>query len=55
MNQVEKMLHEIEQVRFWGSMQIDFQNGQVTLIRKTETFKPQSQGTTHEANRYTTR
>jgi len=53
MSQVEKMLHEIEQARFWGSMQIDFQNGQVTLIRKTETIKPQ--GTTHETNRYTTR
>jgi hypothetical protein len=55
MSQVEKLLREIEQARFWGSLQVDFQNGQVTLIRKTETFKPQQQGTTHEANRYTSR
>jgi hypothetical protein len=44
MNQVEKMLREIEQARFWGSLQVDFQNGQVSLIRKTETIKPE--GTT---------
>ena len=49
MNQVEKKLREVEQARFWGSVQDDFQDGRVKLIRKTEAIKLQ-QGTTREYN-----
>jgi len=40
MNKLNEMLQKAQQERFWGSIQIDFQEGAVVLIRRTETFKP---------------
>jgi hypothetical protein len=37
--QVLALLQDAEQANFWGSIQIDFRNGQATLIRKTETLR----------------
>ncbi len=34
------VLTEIERRRFFGSLEIKFEAGRVTLIRKTETIKP---------------
>ena len=34
-----QMLAELGRAYFWGSLQIDFQNGQIILVRKTETMK----------------
>ncbi len=34
------VLAEIERRRFFGSLEIKFEAGRVTLIRKTETIKP---------------
>jgi hypothetical protein len=36
---VEKYLNEVKQRRFWGSLQLDFQDGQLVLIRKQGTIK----------------
>lgn len=37
--QIEKVLEEARRGRMWGNIQIDFQDGQPVVIRKTETFK----------------
>jgi len=36
---ISKILDELTRARFWGCIQIDYQNGEPTLIRKTETTK----------------
>ena len=36
---IEKYLTEVQQKRFWGSLQLDFQDGVLSLIRKEETIK----------------
>jgi len=36
---IPELIAELKRGRFWGSLQIDFQNGEVLLIRKTETLK----------------
>jgi hypothetical protein len=47
---IPQMLSELTRARFWGSVQIDYQNGQPVLVRKTETFKPleSTRGNTRE-------
>jgi len=39
-NAVE-VLAQIAKERFWGNVQFDFQDGEITVIRKTETIKVQ--------------
>ena len=39
MNEVIKMLEKAQKEKLWGNLQIDFHNGEVVLIRKTETTK----------------
>jgi hypothetical protein len=34
------LLDQLRRSRFWGNVQLDFHDGEITLIRKTETFKP---------------
>ena len=36
---LEKMLNELRASKFWGQVQIDYQNGEAVLIRKTQTYK----------------
>lgn len=40
MNAVADVLHELEQQRFYGSVELKFEAGRVVLLRKTETIKP---------------
>jgi len=52
---IPSLLAELTRSRFWGSVQIDYQNGEPTLVRKTETTKVVSNFThggdnRHEAN-----
>jgi hypothetical protein len=47
--QVKDLISEIERVRFWGNIQLDFQGGRLVLIRKTETIKP-VENNSHEAH-----
>jgi hypothetical protein len=37
---VDKYVRQAEETRLWGTLQFDFQDGQLTLIRREETFKP---------------
>lgn len=37
---ISEILHELEQTRFYGSLEIKFEAGHVVLLRKTETIKP---------------
>jgi hypothetical protein len=34
-----QLLSEAERERFWGSLELTYQDGQTVLVRKTETFK----------------
>ena len=36
---ISKILDDLTRSKFWGSVQIDYQNGEPTLVRKTETTK----------------
>ena len=35
-----ELLRDLEQTRFYGSLELKFENGRVVLVRKTETIKP---------------
>ena len=37
---IDQILHELEQRRFYGSLEIKFEAGRMVLIKKTETIKP---------------
>ena len=39
MTKLIEMLRKLEQERFYGSVQIDFQAGDASFIRKTQTYK----------------
>lgn len=39
---IDKYISEAQQKRFWGSLQLDFQDGILSLIRKEETIKVRS-------------
>ncbi len=36
---IEKYINDAQQRRLWGSLQLDFQDGVLALIRKEETIK----------------
>lgn len=52
---IEKVIREAEAQRLYGQIQLDYQDGRLVLIRKTETIRPTHsnapQGKTH-ANTY---
>ena len=35
---IEKVIEDLTHSRFWGGLELKFQNGQVVLIKKTETI-----------------
>ena len=39
MTKIIEMLRQLGQERFYGSVQIEFQAGDVSFIRKTQTYK----------------
>jgi len=39
LNEIIAMLEKAQSQSFWGQIQIDFQNGAITIIRRTETIK----------------
>lgn len=43
---VNTILAQARDQRLWGSIQIEYQDGRITVIRKTETIKPTAEGTT---------
>lgn len=36
---IERFIREAEATKLWGSIQLDFQDGQLSLIRREETVK----------------
>ena len=49
MNDLIKLLRQLEAARFYGSVEVKFESGQVVVIRKTESIKPAV--TNHRENR----
>jgi hypothetical protein len=48
-NDLDRMLCQLEQDQFYGSLELKFEAGRVVLLRKTETIKPDEQ--CHRNNR----
>lgn len=44
MNELVQLLRQLEQSRFYGSLEVKFEVGVVTVIKKTESIKPGSAG-----------
>ena len=40
MNELIELLHKLEASRFYGALEVKFEAGTVTVIRKTESIKP---------------
>jgi len=40
MNELVQLLRQLEQARFYGSVELKYEAGRVVLIRKSETLKP---------------
>jgi hypothetical protein len=38
--ELNDLLHDLENRRFFGSVELKFESGRVVLIRKSETLKP---------------
>ncbi len=42
MNELTQLLRQLEAARFYGSLEVKFEAGKVTLIRRTETINPRA-------------
>jgi hypothetical protein len=42
-----QLLGEAERDRFWGSLELSYQDGQLVLVRRTETFKIRQENYSH--------
>ena len=53
-----QFLRQLEQSRFYGSVELKYEAGRVVLIRKSETLKPNepsdrnNRGMSHDANQH---
>ena len=50
MKQALELLERARQERFWGSVQLDFQNGEITIIKKSETIKIRQENNSPNGN-----
>lgn len=51
---IPDLTHELERTRFYGSLELKYEDGRLVLIRKTETYKPPMEhptGNDHNRNR----
>lgn len=39
-HEIRELTAELERSRFYGSLELKYEDGRLVLIRKTETFKP---------------
>lgn len=39
MNKVIEILRQLESSRFWGKLEVEMRDGEVTILRKSETLK----------------
>ncbi len=49
MDEVIRLLRQLEAARFYGALEVKFEAGKVTLIRRTETINPRAR---EAPNRY---
>lgn len=40
MNELTQLLRQLEAARFYGSVEVKFEAGRITIIKKTESIKP---------------
>jgi len=40
MNEAMRLLENLQRERFYGSLEVKFENGHITIMRKTETILP---------------
>lgn len=52
-NALSDFLRDLEQSGFYGSVELKFENGRLTLARKSETIKLESRQTNYRNNRGT--
>jgi hypothetical protein len=45
---IPQLTHELERSRFYGSLELKYEDGRLVLIRKTETFRPMEKPTGNE-------
>jgi len=51
MNTLPDFLRELEQSRFYGSVELKYENGRITIARKSETVKFDSREQNYRDNR----
>jgi hypothetical protein len=51
--EISELARELEKSRFYGSLELKYEDGRLVLIRKTETFRPMEKptGNDHTRNR----
>jgi hypothetical protein len=45
---IPQLVSDLEQCRFYGSLELKYEDGRLVLIRKTETFKPMEKPTGYD-------
>jgi hypothetical protein len=53
MNEALRLLEKLQRERFYGSLEVKFENGHITVMRKTETILPtksRESGASHHVN-----
>ena len=48
MNEVLELLKKAQAAKLWGQIEITFRNGEVTLVRRTESIRLDGTGGTHQ-------
>lgn len=52
MESIRKILDELEQRRFYGTLEIKYERGHIVLMRKTETIKPEDKNCRDTRGKY---
>ena len=48
---ISQLTHELQRSRFYGSVELKYEDGRLVLIRKTETFRPMENPTEYDKPR----
>jgi hypothetical protein len=51
MQEISEIARELEKSRFYGSLELKYEDGRLVLIRKSETFRPMENPTGHDKPR----
>jgi hypothetical protein len=47
-NEVLELLKKAQTAKLWGQIEITFRNGEITLVRRTESIRLDGMGGTHQ-------